>query len=84
MVEDEPKALQIATFNPLHVAASLDVSKVEEVVNSRPEVKGLPTIVISVGGVARSGKSFLLNLLVSYLNHTEVVSLVVDCPRVFK
>ncbi|KAF6022022.1 hypothetical protein EB796_019669 [Bugula neritina] len=39
-------------------------------------IKGnLPTVVVTIGGVARSGKSFLLNLLVSILTYMEEVKL---------
>lgn len=38
-----------------------------------PAIRDLPTIVISIGGVARSGKSFMLNLFISYLSYVEEV-----------
>jgi len=37
--------------------------------------ENLPTVVVTIGGVARSGKSFLLNLLVSILTYMEEVKL---------
>jgi len=38
------------------------------------DVDNLPLIIVSMIGVARVGKSFLLNLYMNYLNHLEKVS----------
>ena len=54
--------------------ATLNGEAFEQVIQTRPEIKDLPTIVISIGGVTRSGKSFLLNLLVNYMTHIEKVN----------
>lgn len=55
-----------ATNKPL-----LDVENLEAILSQG--ARDIPTNVISVGGVARSGKSFLLNLIVSYLTYIEKV-----------
>lgn len=51
----------------------LDFLAVKRIINSRG-TQGLPTIILSINGVARSGKSFLLNLMVNYLQYVETVS----------
>ena len=70
------KSVQIVKFNETLVKATLNVEVFEEVIDSRPEIKDLPTAVVSIGGVTRSGKSFLLNLLVNYLTYLEKVGIV--------
>lgn len=51
-----------AVFNDHHIEAVLK------------SVKELPVIVVSVAGLFRSGKSCLINLMVTYLRHLQNVS----------
>jgi len=48
--------------------------------NVLKKVETLPLVIVSMIGVARSGKSFLLNLYINYLTYLELVgySLVID------
>ena len=75
--------MQIVKFDENLVKATLDGEAFEQVIQARPETKDLPTIVISIGGVTRSGKSFLLNLLVNYMKHLEMVILNFMCMFVY-
>ncbi|XP_067930554.1 atlastin-3-like [Watersipora subatra] len=68
---DRGEAICIATIDPNEAKASLNYNAISKILKKRDEVKGLPTAVLSIAGVARSGKSFLLNLLVSLLEHLE-------------
>ena len=52
---------------------SLNTKPLEKIVNKHANARDKPVMVIAVGGVARSGKSFLLNLFVSYLSYIEKV-----------
>ena len=55
------------------IKATLDDKVIEDIIDTHPEIKSLPTIVVSIAGVTRSGKSFLLNLFVNYLTYLEQV-----------
>ena len=66
-------SVQIVEFDEYMVKATLKDVAFEDVIESRPEIKDLPTVVLSIGGVTRSGKSFLLNLLVNYMTYLEEV-----------
>lgn len=44
---------------------------IEQAFRRRPEAKELPVIAIVIGGKQGDGKSFLLNLFLSYLQYTE-------------
>ena len=66
-------AVQIVQFDDHLVRATLNDRAVKEVIEARPEILDLPTVVVSIGGVTRSGKSFLLNLLVNYFRYSEKV-----------
>ena len=65
--------MKIVNFDQYLVKARLNGEAFEKVIQARPEVKNLPTIVVNVGGVTRSGKSFLLNLFVNYMTYLETV-----------
>ena len=69
----EGESVKIVDFDDHLVKATLNRKAFENVINSRSEIKDLPTVVVSVGGVTRSGKSFLLNLLVNYMTYLEEV-----------
>lgn len=53
---------------------TIHFEKIECIVNSRTGVGQMETIVIAIGGPARMGKSFLLNIFVSYYEYLEKVS----------
>lgn len=65
------RAIKIVEFRPSQKPI-LDLNAIRGIVNSRG-THNLPTVVVSIGGVARSGKSFLLNLIVHFLRHIEKV-----------
>ena len=50
----------------------VDYDTTNKIISSR-QVRDMDTLVVSIGGVARSGKSFLMNLFVSYLSYLEQV-----------
>jgi len=62
------KAVQIVDFKSDNKPA-LKIRAVQEIIK-----EDLPTVVVTIGGVARSGKSFLLNLFVSILDYMEEVN----------
>jgi len=62
------KAIQIVDFKSDNKPA-LKIGAVQKIIK-----KDLPTVVVTIGGVARSGKSFLLNLFVSILDYMEEVN----------
>ena len=66
------KVRRLAHFDENSNTATLRDETLADIIKQRLE--SLPVIVISIGGVARSGKSFLLNVLVSYLSYIEQVS----------
>ena len=71
-VTQPPQVRKLAKFNENSNTATLwDETLADIIVQG---LESLPVIVISIGGVARSGKSFLLNVLVSYLSYIEQVS----------
>jgi len=63
----QQRTVQIVDFK----SSSRPVLNTEAVQNIITE--DLPTVVVTIGGVARSGKSFLLNLFVSILTYIEEV-----------
>ena len=67
------EAVQIVDLATASGRPSLSVSRVKRIID-RAEIQGTPTLIVSIGGVARSGKSFLLNLMVNYLQYVEAVS----------
>ena len=71
-VTQPPQVRKLADFNEISNTATLWDKTLAEIIEQGLE--SLPVIVISIGGVARSGKSFLLNVLVSYLSYIEQVS----------
>ena len=66
------EAVKIVDLDTASGRPSLNLSTVKRIINSRG-TQELPTIIVSIGGVARSGKSFLLNLMVNYLQYVEKV-----------
>ena len=74
------RAVQLVQFEENSNRPFFSEDELKKVVCSSA-VRDLPTIVISIGGVARSGKSFMLNLFISYLSYVEEVSgqLYVQC-----
>ena len=66
------EAVKIVDLDTASGRPSLNLSTVKRIINSRG-TQDLPTIIVSIGGVARSGKSFLLNLMVNYLQYVEKV-----------
>ena len=56
------------------VEVELDHDAITRVINDE-RCHNLPFLVISINGVKRAGKSFLVNLLILYLQHLENVSL---------
>lgn len=67
------EAIQIADLDTKSKRPQLNLQAVERIIKSKG-TQNLPTLVISIGGVARSGKSFLLNLMVNYLSYVEKVT----------
>ena len=59
---------------------SLNTKPLEKIVNKHANARDKPVMVIAVGGVARSGKSFLLNLFVNYLTYLEEVCCLSQSP----
>ena len=68
-VTQPPQVRKLADFNENCNTATLWDETLAGIIEQGLE--SLPVIVISIGGVARSGKSFLLNVLVSYLSYIE-------------
>ena len=66
------EAVQIVDFDGKSERPVLNFNAVRSIINSRG-TQDLPTIIVSIGGVIRSGKSFLLNLMVNYLQYVEKV-----------
>ena len=66
-------SVQIVEFDEYTVEATLKDVAFKDIIESRPEVKDLPTVVLSIGGPTRSGKSFLFNLVVNYMTYLEEV-----------
>ena len=66
------ETVQIVSF-PEGQRPYLDDREVEKVIKGSG-MESLPTVLVSIGGVARSGKSFMLNLFVSYLSYVENVN----------
>ena len=73
-VAAESMVARIAMFNYNQATALLEAKELEAILKSRPEVLTMPTVVLTVSGVARSGKSFLLNLIANLLEYMEQVS----------
>ena len=71
------EAIQIADFDAKSKRPVLNLNAVKRIINSRG-TQELPTIIVSIGGVARSGKSFLLNLMVNYLQYVEKVGVILS------
>ena len=71
-VTQPPQVRKLADFNENSNTATLWDETLADII--KQGLESLPVIVISIGGVARSGKSFLLNVLVSYLSYIEQVS----------
>ena len=71
-VTQPPQVRKLADFNENSNTATLWDETLADII--KQGIESLPVIVISIGGVARSGKSFLLNVLVSYLSYIEQVS----------
>ena len=71
------EAIQIADFDAKSKRPVLNLNAVKRIINSRG-TQDLPTIIVSIGGVARSGKSFLLNLMVNYLQYVEKVGVILS------
>jgi len=69
LVEDGRKgrAVQIVEFKE-DIGPVVNLRAFDRIVKS-----DMPTLVVSISGVARSGKSFLLNLLVNLLTYLENV-----------
>ena len=67
------EAVQIVDLATASGRPSLSSSRVKRIID-RAGIQGMPTLIVSIGGVARSGKSFLLNLMVNYLQYVEAVS----------
>ena len=68
------QVLRIHTEPNKHsVVAQLNDESVTKIVNSN-SCRDLPFLVISINGLKRSGKSFLMNLFISFLKHLEDVS----------
>lgn len=44
---------------------------IKEALLRRPEIKDLPVIALVIGGIQGHGKTFLLNLFLSYLKYME-------------
>jgi len=65
--KDEGRAVQIVEFKDNNEPV-VNLRAFEQIVQS-----DIPTLVVSISGVARSGKSFLLNLLVNLLTYLENV-----------
>ena len=68
----EPRAVKVADFTDDTSRPSLVISDelIEEIIINSG-VKDLPVAVLSIAGVARTGKSFLLNLMIDYLRLLE-------------
>jgi len=69
LVEDEGRAVQIVEFKD-DIGPVVNLRAFGQIVKS-----DIPTLIVSISGVARSGKSFLLNLLVNLLTYLENVCL---------
>ena len=72
MLVEHNKAVQIVRFDDETDQPIIDVAAAERVIKRRGTEK-LRTILVSIGGAARSGKSFLLNLFVHYLKYLKRV-----------
>jgi len=66
---NQKRAVQIVDFKSGERPA-LNAEAIQKIIT-----EDLPTVVVTIGGVARSGKSFLLNLLVSILTYMEEVNI---------
>ena len=71
---DKPEL--IVDINSAKIDVTLRDRVIEDIIESHPEVKRLPTVVVSIAGVTRSGKSFLLNAFVEYLTYVEQVKII--------
>ena len=60
--------LESGSYVPLLKSAPL-----EKIFKKHDDARDKPLMPIDIGGIARSGKSFLLNLIVSYLTYVEQV-----------
>ena len=67
------EAVQIVDLATASGRPSLSVLRVKRIID-RAGIQGMQALIVSIGGVARSGKSFLLNLMVNYLQYVEAVS----------
>jgi len=67
--EEKDKVIDIVTFD-----SGQPQIKEEELLKVLEKVGNLPLVIVSMIGVARSGKSFLLNLFINYLTCLELVS----------
>lgn len=68
------RSVQIVDFQSSHYP-NLDLDAIKKIMEDG-DIEKLPTLVVSIGGVARSGKSFLMNLIVHFLGHIDKVRFV--------
>jgi len=66
---EKDKVVNIVTFE-----SGQPQIKEKELLKVLEKVGNLPLVIVSMIGVARSGKSFLLNLYINYLTYLELVS----------
>jgi len=69
LLREKDKVVDIVTFE-----SGQPQIKEEELLKVLEKVANLPLVIVSMIGVARSGKSFLLNLYINYLTYLELVS----------
>jgi len=80
LVEDsrEGRAVQIVEFKD-NMRPVVNLRAFDRIVKS-----DIPTLVVSISGVARSGKSFLLNLLVTLLTYLGIVCFYLYLHKFFR
>jgi len=66
---EDHKVVDIVTFD-----SGCSEIKEKELLKVLKEVINLPLVIVSMIGIARGGKSFLLNLYINYLTYMEKVS----------
>ena len=68
----EPRAVKVADFTDYTSRPSLVINDdVIERIVTNSSAKDLPVAVLSIAGATRTGKSFLLNLIIDYLHQLE-------------